>query len=63
MAQEDEIHSRIAALRKELAAIHQTNALYWEKQARNPGDQTDFRARVGRLQEILDELARLTECD
>lgn len=61
--QRNKIRARIAVLRRELAAIHHTNAVYWQKQTRSAEGKADFQRRITRLQEIQEELERLTEAD
>lgn len=46
-----------------MAAIHQSNAVYWQKQRRTPEGEAEFQRRVTRLEQIIEELARLTEDD
>jgi hypothetical protein len=54
------IQERIANLRKEIAQINEENLLYVEGGRKPPG-AGDHERRIQRLQEILDELASLTD--
>lgn len=54
------IQERIASLRKEIAEINEENLKYVQGGRKPPG-VPDHERRLQRLQEILDELASLTD--
>ncbi|MGB9233192.1 MAG: hypothetical protein WCC04_02185 [Terriglobales bacterium] len=54
------IRERIAKLRKEIAQLSDENLQYLEKGKKPPG-AGDHERRLQRLQEILEELASLTD--
>jgi hypothetical protein len=54
------IKERIAHLRKEIAEINEQNLLHVKGGSKPPG-AGDHERRIQRLQEILDELASLTD--
>ena len=54
------IQQRIANLRKEIAQINEENLQYVQGGRKPPG-VADHERRIQRLQEILDELASLTD--
>jgi len=52
--------TRIAALNKEMDAIHFVNNLYWQRRETNTTTaRAEYRRRLDRLYEIRSELARL----
>ncbi len=56
------VKERIAKLREEIAQISEANRLYLQGRKRNmPGAVGNQERRLQRLQEILDELMRLTD--
>jgi hypothetical protein len=56
------VKERIAKLRKEIAEISEANLLHLHGRKRNmTGAVADNERRLQRLQEILDELMRLTD--
>jgi hypothetical protein len=54
------VKERVAKLREEISQIRAANRQYVEKGKKMPGE-VDHQRRLQRLQEILDELASLTE--
>jgi hypothetical protein len=54
------IKERIADLRKEIAQISEENRVYL-RSGKKPNTDGDHERRLQRLQEILDELASLTD--
>jgi hypothetical protein len=55
------VKERVARLREEISQITEANREYMEKGKTTPGEGFDHQRRLQRLQEILDELASLTE--
>jgi Ser-tRNA(Ala) deacylase AlaX len=54
------VKERVAKLREEIARITEANRQYLQDGKKVPGE-VDHQRRLQRLQEILDELASLTE--
>ena len=54
------VKERVARLREEISQILEADRQYVEKGKKMPGE-VDHQRRLQRLQEILDELASLTE--
>ena len=55
------VKERAANLREEIAQIGEANRLYLQGRNKVPGAVSDQERRRQRLQEILDELAALTD--
>jgi hypothetical protein len=55
------VKERIVKLREEIAQISEANRLYMQVGKRLPGAAGDHTRRLQRLQDILDELAALTD--
>jgi hypothetical protein len=53
--------ARIAALRKEMDAIHFANNIYWQRLEGEPTQiaRAEYQRRLDRLEEIRGELAKL----
>lgn len=61
MAMQNPVKDRILKLREEIAAISEANRLYMQGGRKVPGAAADHSRRLQRLQDILDELAALTD--
>ncbi len=55
------VKERIVKLREEIAQISEANRLYMEGGKKISGTSADHERRLQRLQEILDELVKLTD--
>ena len=55
------VQDRIIKLRQEIAEISEANRLYMQRGKKLSGSAGDQARRLQRLQEILDELAALTD--
>ncbi len=53
--------ARIAALKEEIAAIHQANEVYWRQANPSNAAKADYYRRQNRLEDIRSELAELQE--
>jgi predicted translin family RNA/ssDNA-binding protein len=60
MVMQEPVRERIAKLRAEIAQLSEANRLYLHGGKKPPG-AADHERRLDRLQEILDELAALTD--
>jgi hypothetical protein len=58
---QEPVKERIAKIREETAQITEANRLYLQDGKKRPGSASDQERRLQRLQEILDELAALTD--
>jgi hypothetical protein len=54
------VKERVANLREEISQIREANRQYVQGGKKTPG-KVDYQRRLQRLQEILDELASMTE--
>jgi len=55
------VKERIVKLREEIAEISGASRVYLQGNKRTPGASADQERRLQRLQEIMDELASLTD--
>jgi hypothetical protein len=55
------VKERIVKLREEIAQISEANRLYMEGGKKAPNAAGDHERRLQRLQEMLDELVKLTD--
>jgi hypothetical protein len=60
MVMQEPVRERIGKLRGEIAEISEANRLYLQNGKKVPG-AADHQRRLERLQQILDELAALTD--
>jgi hypothetical protein len=59
MEPDPNIAARIAALQKEMDAIHHANSLYWKHSEPTLAARAEYQFRQDRLEEIRAELAKL----